>query len=49
MAHSKDDDMFVLCVRDCLRENLSPVGRKWSGEGWHEGEEDGGGITIAGR
>ena len=30
-------DMFVFLVRDCLRENLSYVGRKWSGEGWREG------------
>ena len=43
-------DMFVFSVRDCLRENLSPVGRKWSGEGWQEGEDGGlGGGILEGR
>ena len=43
-------DMFVFLVRDCLRENLSYVGRKWSGEGWQEGEDGGlGGGILRGR
>ena len=37
-------DMFVFLVRDCLRENLSYVGRKWSGEGWREGRGGPGGM-----
>ena len=41
-------DMFVFFVRDCLRENLSPVGRKWSGEGWQEERRGMGGLGGVG-
>ena len=48
MAFCGDNDMFVFLERDCLRENLSPGGRKLSGEGWQKGEKMGLGGPVGG-